>query len=333
MKKRILHLLLLLAAGPLAAQQAPAPRPDADSIAYYDALFDDMAEFLDSIAAPRTFFLADVGMSSAYFNYVREGSYDVESRRQATWTPSLGYYHKGGLGLTVSSTLVRSGGTFEPYQYLATASYDYMRKPDFSAGVSFTRYFTRKNLSFYTTPLQNELGAYFSYRKWWIKPAVFASYGWGSRSAYDERAAYIISLRLRPDGITRIETNEKINDFSLSLSVRHDFYKLHFIIPKSSLRITPQVLFTSGTQKFGFNQNANTYGIVRATSLNELVSTQNQSLDDQLYFQPLSLSGMLRLEWSWKGCFVQPQYVANYYFPAGAQNFMGLFRVNVGYIF
>ncbi|RYY90024.1 MAG: hypothetical protein EOO15_04220 [Chitinophagaceae bacterium] len=334
MRKRILPMLLLLAAGRAAAQDPKAPpKAVVDSIAYYDALFDDMAEFLDSITAPRTFFLVDVGMSSAYFNYVREGSYDLETRRQQTWTPSVGYYHKNGLGLTLSSTFVNDDASFKPYQYVATASYDYLQRNDFSTGASYTRYFTKKDLSFYTTPLQNEVGAYFTYKKWWMKPAVFASYGWGSRSAFDEREAYIISLRLRPDGITRIETSEKINDFSLSLSMRHDFYRLNFVIPKSSLRITPQIVFTSGTQKFGFNQNANTYGIVRATSLNELVSTQNQSLDDQLYFQPLSLSGMLRLEWSWKGFFLQPQYVGNYYFPAGAQNYAGLFRVNIGYIF
>jgi hypothetical protein len=199
-------------------------------------------------------------------------------------------------------------------------------------GASYTRYVTKKNLSFYTTPLQNELGGYFTWKKWWVKPALFASYGWGSRSAYEEQSAYIISLRLRPDGITRIETNEKINDFSLSLSLRHDFYYLNALLPRSSLRVTPQIVFTSGTQKFGFNQNANTYGIVRATSLNELVSTENQSLDDQLYFQPLSLSGMLRLEWSYKHYFVQPQYVVNYYFPAGNKNFVGLFRLNIGVI-
>ncbi|GAB4092217.1 hypothetical protein GCM10028786_11430 [Flaviaesturariibacter terrae] len=327
-------MLLLAAAGRASAQEPKTPpKPVVDSVAYYDALFDDMAEFIDSVTAPRTFFLADVGLSAAYFNYVDETTNELVSRRQATWTPSLGYYHKNGLGLTVSSTLVKDGSAFKAYQHLLTGSYDYLQQDNWSAGVSYTRYFTRKNLSFYTTPLQNEAGAYFSYKKWWMKPALFASYGWGSRSDFEEREAYIISLRLRPDGITRIQTSETINDFSLSLSVRHDFYYLNTILPRASLRITPQIVFSSGTQKFGFNQNANTYGIVRATSVNELVSTENQTLDDQLYFQPLSLSGMLRAEWSWRGLFVQPQFVANYYFPTGSKNFVGLFRLNVGYIF
>jgi hypothetical protein len=334
MRKGTLCFLLLLACGCVQAQQ---PRDTSkvfiDSTAYYDELFGEMAEFLDSITAPRTFFLAEVGVSQAYFNYVKAGSYDLESKRQLTYTPSVGYFHKNGLGLNVSATVVHDGRKLNPFQLLATASYDYLHKSSFAAGGNFTRYFTKKNLPFYTTPLLNELGAYFTWKRWWLRPAVLLSYGWGSRSAYDEREAYIISLRLRPDGFTRIRTDESVTDFSAALSLRHDFYWLNVGPRHAALRLTPQLVFTSGTQKFGFNQNANTYGTVRATNLNELVATENQYLDDQLYFQPLSLTGTLKLEWSWKWLLVQPQYVANYYFPSDSQKFLSVFRFNVGFVF
>ncbi|RYY98991.1 MAG: hypothetical protein EOO11_06390 [Chitinophagaceae bacterium] len=324
---------MLLLAGWGGASAQKRDKPLVDSTAYYDDLFNDMEDFLDSVTAPRTFFLLNASVGDAWFNYEQEGSFDLAAKRRLINTYSAGYYHKDGPGLSLSSTVVNEGGKLNPYQYLATASYDYFREPAFATGINYTRFFTRRNLPFYTTPLQNEVGAYFTYKRWWVKPAVLASYGWGSRNEYAEREAYITSLRLRPDGFTRVRTNETISDFSLSLSARHDFWWLNVGLKHASLRVTPQLVFTSGTQKFGFNQNANTYGVVRATNLNELIATENQSLDDQLYFQPLSLAGFLRVEYSYKRVFVQPQYVLNYYFPAGSRNFLGLFRFNLGVYF
>jgi hypothetical protein len=332
MRKGMLCLLLLIAGGQLQAQRRDSSAVVVDSTAYYDDLFSDMANFLDSITAPRTFLLAEVGISQAFFNYEQTGTYELQAKRQLTYTPSIGYFHKSGLGINLSATIVHDGEKLNPFQYLATASYDYLHNGSFAAGASFTRYFTKKNLPFYTTPLLNEVGAYFTWKRWWVRPALLLSYGWGSRSAVDEREAYIISLRLRPDGFTRINTNESVTDFSVAASLRHDFYWLNVGPRQSALRLTPQLVFTAGTQKFGLNQNANTYGTVRATNLNELVATENQYLDDQLYFQPLSLTATLKLEWSWKWFLLQPQYVANYYFP-GSQGFLHIFRMNVGFVF
>ncbi|RYZ23932.1 MAG: hypothetical protein EOO16_02955 [Chitinophagaceae bacterium] len=326
-------MLLLCASSVVNAQRKDSAHVFIDSTAYYDDLFSDMESFLDSVLSPRTFVLAEVGISQAFFNYVQPGDYDLEARRKTTYTPSFGYYHKSGFGASASATIVNDGEKLNAFQYLATASYDYLDSRDFGAGGSYSHYFTRKNLPFYTTPLQNELSAYFSWKRWWVRPALLVSYGWGSRSAYEEREAYIISLRLRPDGFTRIRTDEKVSDFSTALSLRHDFYFLNAGLKASALRLTPQLVFTAGTQKFGFNQNANTYGTTRATNINELVATENQYLDDQLYFQPLSIAASVKLEWTWKFFLLQPQYVANYYFPAGSKGFLGIFRFNAGLIF
>ncbi|TCJ12009.1 hypothetical protein EPD60_15745 [Flaviaesturariibacter flavus] len=333
MRIGIVCVLLLFAGGAVNAQRKDSTRVVVDSTAYYDELFGDMESYLDSVLAPHTFVLAELGISQAYFNYQQSGNYELAARRQTTYTPAFGYFHKSGFGLNLSATVVNDGEKLNPFQYLATGSYDYLGSDNFVTGASFTRYFTRKNLPFYTTPLLNELGAYFSWKRWWVRPSMLLSYGWGSRSAVEEREAYIISLRLRPDGFTRIRTDEKVSDFSAALSLRHDFYFLNAGLKGAALRITPQLVFTAGTQKFGFNQNANTYGTTRATNLNELVATENQYLDDQLYFQPLSAAASLKLEWTWKCFLLQPQYVTNYYFPASSNRFMGIFRFNAGLIF
>jgi hypothetical protein len=181
--------------------------------------------------------------------------------------------------------------------------------------------------------LQNELYAYFTYRKWWLRPTVALSYGWGSRTDYMERETLIQDLRLLRRGVTRINSTESVTDFSLITSVRHDFYWLGLMSYKDHLRFTPQLSFISGTQKFGFNQSANTYATTIRTNSNILYNSENVYLDDQLDFQPLSLTMFLRGEYSIGKFFVQPQLVLDYYFPATEKNFSTLFSCNVGFIF
>jgi hypothetical protein len=304
-----------------------------DSTAYYDELFAELDDFLDSVTAPRTMVLFNLGVTNVFLNYETKSSFDVTTTRRISYSPSIGYFHKKGFGINLTSMIVNDGKNLNPYQYLLTGSYDYLKSTSFISGINYTRFFTRDSLPFYTSPLLNEVSGYFTYRKWWFKPSVIAAYGWGSRKAYEEREAYITSLRLRPNGYTRINTEETISDLSLSFSVRHDFYKLSPLGPKSFFRFTPQVLFTSGTQKFGFNQSSNTYGTRRVSNQTELYSSENNYLDDQLYFQPISAGIALKTELSYGKCYIQPQLAASYYFPATDKHFSSAFIVNLGVIF
>jgi hypothetical protein len=181
--------------------------------------------------------------------------------------------------------------------------------------------------------LQNELYAYFVYRKWWFKPMVAVSYGWGSRSAYNDREEYINSLRFRPYGYTRINTTESISDFSVIATVRHDFYWLDVLAYNDHVRITPQLTFTSGTQKFGFNESSNTYATVVRTGANVLYNSENVYLDNQIYFQPLSLTFYLRTEYAFRKCYIQPTLALDYYFPAAEKRFSSLVSINAGFMF
>ena len=174
---------------------------------------------------------------------------------------------------------------------------------------------------------------YFTYRKSWIRPTVAVSYGWGSRSDYSEREEQLIDLRLRRRGYTYINTEESISDFSLITSIRHDFYWLDVLTYKDHIRFTPQLSFTSGTQKFGFNQKSNTYVNVLRNNSSVLYSSDNVYLDDELKFQPLALTMNFRGEYSMGKFFIQPQFVLDYYFPATTDNFSSFFSINVGFMF
>jgi hypothetical protein len=295
---------------------------------------------MDSILSPHSYFLTSLAVGKGYYNFEsKNNAAMVEVRKRLMYSPTIGYYHKGGLGLTTVGYIVNDNVNMNMYQVAITPSYDYLNNRNFATGISYTRFFTKTDLPFYTTPLQNELFAYFHYRKWWVRPSVALSYGWGSRTDYMERESLIQDIRLRRNGFTYINTKESISDFSLVTSVRHDFYWLDVFTYRDHIRFTPQLSFTSGTQKFGFNQSSTTYGMLRtASSLSNtgssvLLSTENVYLDDELKFQPISFTLYLRGEYSIGKFFIQPQFLMDYYFPATENNLTALLSLNVGFIF
>ena len=304
-----------------------------DTTLDYEELFQDFDAFMDSILSPQSYLLASLSMGKGHYNFESKDGSLITTSKKLTYSPTLGYYHKQGLGITGTGYMVHDGQRMNFYQLALTPSFDYLKNKKLATGISYTRFFTGDSLPFYTTPIQNEVYAYFTYRKWWFRPMLALSYGWGSRTDYMEREDQILDLRLRRRGFTYINTKESISDFSLTGSVRHDFYWLDVFTYRDHIRFTPQVAFTSGTQKFGFNQSSSTYATVIRNNSNVLYSTENVYLDDKLKFQPLSLTLYLRGEYSIGKFFIQPQFTMDYYFPASSNNFNSLFSVNVGCMF
>jgi hypothetical protein len=304
-----------------------------DTIDYEDP-FQDFDAFMDSILSPHSYFLASLSVNRGFYSFQTKNiSTLIEPTRKLTYSPILAYCHKNGIGFTTTGSIINDGQNINLYQFSITPSYDYLENKSLATGVSFTKFFTKNSLPFYTTPLQNELYGYFTYRKLWIRPTIAASYGWGSRKDYMKRESVIQDLRLRRSGYTYINTEESVSDFSLLLSVRHDFYWLDVIAFNDHIRFTPQITLTSGTQKFGFNQTSSTYATVVRTGSNVLYSTEEIYLDDQIKFQPLSLSLFLRGEYAIKKFFIQPQLALDYYFPAEKNNFATMFSLNLGFMF
>lgn len=304
-----------------------------DTTLDYDLLFQDLDAFFDSLLTPRSYFLASISLGNSYYNFEGKSSTSIETARKLLYSPLLGYYHKTGLGISAAGYITEDGENINPYQFSISPSYDYIQNRSFVTGISFTKYFTKDSLPFYTTPIQNEVYGYFTYRKTWLRPTVSINYGWGSRTEFRKRRTLIEDLRLRRNGFTYINTKESISDFSLQVAVRHDFYWLNIFATKDHIRFTPQLSFINGTQKFGFNRSSGTYVTVLRTGNNVLFNSDNYALDNELKFQPLSLTLSLRGEYSIGKFFIQPQLIFDYYFPADTKNFNSLFSLNIGFLF
>lgn len=293
----------------------------------YDALFNELGSFLDSLLAPRNYFTITAGLTQGYFNYFDKSSHRLAVKKSLVMSPTITYVSKHGPGISLGGSMVEDKDRLQFYQYSITPSFDFLQNREYAAGLSFTRYFTKDSLSFYTSPLQNEIGAYFLWRKSWIQPGLSASYAWGSEKEYKERLKFIQWLRARrlrlenPDPFLTVR-EKSITDFSVTASIRHSFYWLSVFSKRDNIKLNPVIAFTAGSQKFGFNQS-------HTTRLANYY-LRNINLEKETKFQPLALTLYLRTEYSIGKFFLQPQLMVDYYFPATGNGFSCLAAINAG---
>ena len=309
--------------------KAQAQKDKADSLAYYNDLFTELDGFLDSLTTPRSVLMVNLGVNNSFVSG-RGGADGSKQRQQGiTISPALGYFHKSGFGVNAAAYInTLNEGSFAPYQLALTGSFDHLRGHSFLSGISVTRYFTTDSVSFYTSPLETEVNIYLMYRRSWLKPSLSATYAWGSTVAYEERQEFLPNLRTRRrPGYTVVTTEERISDFSITAAVRHDFSWLDKLGKNSIIRVTPQLALTSGTQRFGFNQNTSTSSF-KGNSPNILYSSESVALNETSGFQPLSVTAFFKAGIS-KGAFsLQPQVSLDYYLPAKENNLTAGFVIN-----
>lgn len=301
-----------------------------DTTAVLDSLMKDFDQFLDSITAPKSFFNIGIGVGNGSFSFENKSSIQFVTKNKLIFSPTIGYFHKSGLGLSLTAFALYDSSKLNLYQYAISPSYDLIRR-GFSTGISYTHYVHKDSLDFYVTPIQHELFAYFSYKKWWLRPTVSVGYGWGSHAEYEKRKlsrlARLLTLRNRRN-IT-IRNEESVRDFSLTISLRKDFDWYDVIGKNDNITFTPVILLNSGTQNFGFNTSYTySFSAIRANSL-----PGNQQISESTAFAAQSASIVLRGSYL-KGKFlVQPQVLFDYYLQGSSDQFNTVFSITAGLSF
>lgn len=301
-----------------------------DTTAVMDSLMKDFDLFLDSLSAPKSFLHISIGAGNGIFSFENKNSVYLSTERKIILSPGIGYFHKSGLGFSATGFMMGEKGGLNLYQFAISPSYDLI-KPAFSSGVSYTRYLHKDSVNFYLTPLQHELFAYFSYKKWWLRPSVSFAYGWGSKASYEKRKLFRkarLLTQLRRLNVV-IRNEESIEDFSLTVSLRKDFNWYNVFGKNDNISFIPVIMLTSGTQNFGFNTSYSyQYRSVRINSL-----PSNQQISDKADFAPQSACVVLRGSYMKGKVLVQPQVFFDYYLPEGDDKFNMAFSVTAGLSF
>ena len=326
-------LFSLLITTPVRSQQSKLDSLflNADTTAVLDSLLEDFDDYLDSISRRKSLFFAGVGIGTGVFSFENKYTVLISNEKKLIISPSLGYFHKSGLGISAMSFGLFNDSKLSFYQFAINPSYDLIRKK-ISTGISYTHYFNKDSLAFYTTPIRNELYAYFSYKKWWVRPTLSVSYGWGSAAEYDKQKVRIWSRQLQQlqDYYITIKNVESVRDLSLTLSLRKDFDWYDVLGKNDNITLTPVLLANAGTQQFGFNTSYSyTFNPVRVNSL-----PSNNSVSEKTNFTIQSVSSIIRASYMKGKLLIQPQVLFDYYLQPTENNpFNAVFSINVSIAF
>lgn len=281
-----------------------------DTTTVMDSLMKDFDFYLDSLSQPKSFFSASLGLGTGIFSFEDKNTFFITSEKKLILSPSIGYYNKSGWGLSASAFMLYDQSKIVLYQGAITPSYDLIRSR-FSTGISYTRYFNKDSLDFYTTPLHNEVFAYFSYKKFWFRPGIAVSYGWGTNTEYEKEQFFIASRLLQRSRayFVTIRNEQSVRDLSMTLSLRKNIEWYDVFGKDDNITLTPVVLLNAGTQNFGFNTSytSDRAAMVRINSL-----PSNSSISETTDFALQSLSAVFKASYL-KGKFLlQPQVYFDY---------------------
>ncbi len=296
-----------------------------DSTAFLDSIFNEMDAILDEMMPKKNYFSAGIGFGTGFFNFKNMSTETFDSEKKLMISPTVSFYHKSGLGIAATGFAV-SEDKLNFYQASLTPSYDYIKRGKWNLGVSYTRFFTKDDLPFYTTPISNELSAYFSYKKLFVKPAVSVAYGWGSRTEYEKHKQDVMLLRRSRDPrVIIVENTESVRDLSVLLSVRKDIDFMDVFSSGDLFTITPVLAFSSGTQNFGLNTSFSS----PSKRMNSFLPG-NQYIQNKNGFDSQSASAILRADYSIKKFFVQSQFLLDYYLHAAPKRLNNAFAIIAG---
>jgi hypothetical protein len=296
-----------------------------DSTAFLDSIFNEMDDILDELIPHKNYFSAGIGVGTGFFNFRNFTNESFQREKKLMFSPVVSFFHKTGFGITANAYAINDS-KMHFYQASVSPSYDYIKRGKFSTGISYTRFFTKDDLSFYTTPISNELSAYFSYKKLVVKPAISIAYGWGSRTQYEKHKADVLMLRKsrNPRFIT-VANEESVKDLSTLISLRKDFDFTDLLFSGDLFTITPVAALSAGTQNFGLNTSFSSTSKRMSNFL-----PGNQYIKSKNSFDTQSASAMLRADYSIRKYYLQAQFLLDYYLHSAPDRLNNAFAIIAG---
>lgn len=298
------------------------PEPAFDSA----AVLGDLAALLDQADGPESYGLVSVSMGNRIFS-VRNNRLNARQSftSQLLFTPLLGYFHKSGFSLSAGSSLLQDPQKgFGPTQYSITPAYDLAGNKKWGLGVSFSRYFATDKYSVYASPVQNDLFAYASYKKWWIEPGIALGYSAGK---YRE----INSFTIQATGNTYIDTGTySLAAFSFTAMAGHDFEWENVIAKSDALGFTPSLMVNFGSD------SVETVSHTLLPNLLRFLKRRNRlpRLSGKNSFRAQSVAFNLDFSYAVGSFTILPQLYLDYFLPATEEKrFTQTFTLAVGYSF
>lgn len=302
------------------AQSIKNPLSTKDSL----AILSELMQMLDSANKPVSYFYIGDSYSNRLFS-VRNNL--LKTKQTATsklvYTPNIGYFNKTGLSLSAAASIVNDGTGLGITQFTFTPAYELLNHPLFDLSVSYTGYVVKDKYSAYSSPVQNDIYASFSYKKPFIEPGIAIGYSSGT---YNE--TYYWRNRFgarRYDSVTN-----RLNSYSVMLYVSHHFNMFELFNKKDMFAIVPSLVLNAGASKIDPSNktNATLREIRYINSIGRLPKIQNNS------FGAESIGVNTDITYSMAPLTVGANVYADYFLPqTTGKKVTAVFTLNIGFSF
>ena len=325
-------LVFMLPKGSLTAQVVNTP---VDTNANFseikdDILLSELRLLLDSMNKPKSFFSLNLSLSNKLFSAKNNAfNYQQSSTNTIAFLPTISYYNKSGLGLSLTSYFRNNNQQFSFSQTAISPSFDKINRA-LMYGLSYSYYVKSSATS--ATPYVNEIYGYIQGRKSWIKPSL--SLGWANGHYND-----ISIIPIKVNGNPRIITDTskvRLNDVSVSAGISHSFTLNELISKNDLLSITPQISIIAGKQQFTTTSNRpfpefNDRNVI-IERVRKIYKVRSESNTTNASVQTLATS--LSISYILKSISISTGYYMGYYFKNTSGNrFSHIFNVGLGLTF
>ena len=187
------------------------------------------------------------GVSNGVFS-IKNNSLNAEqaSSNKIFYTPSVGYVHKSGFGISASCYIASDSNRIKVFQYAINPSYNYYSKK-IDIGASYTRYITGSSTGFDVNPYKNDLYGNIVFKKPWIRPGIGVGYSIGRIKEYFDS---VITFTQIPRTITIRDTiTTRLSSFSMNASISHTWEFRNVISHNDELDLQPTLLINGSNQK------------------------------------------------------------------------------------
>jgi hypothetical protein len=270
--------------------------------------------------------MASVSVGNRLFS-LRNNNFNAQqlTTNRISVTPSISYFHKSGLGIGAASFITSDSGKIQFYQYAVSPSFDYMKGKHVTYGISYTRYFTKNDVSFYTTPFRNEFFGYVMTKKGWLRPGL--SVGWANGKFKETFQFDTVILGIRR--LITDTTNIKLQDFSLVGTVSHMFEWNDVLTPRDNVTISPQFSLAAGSQRY----DTDTKGKLILGKRGRISRRYNYSSVENTGFRFQAVSFSLYATYFISSFSFTPMYFVSYYIPESENKFSHIFSLTAGISF
>ncbi len=324
----MIKTLLLLTIGFLFVCKSHAQTKSGGNLPVKDSLeiLNQLRNLFDSLDRPTSYLFANIGVGNRLFSIKNAALSAKQSTTNVIiYSPSLGYFHKTGLGLTVGASLLNEVDGFGVNQFSLSPSFDLTGNKNIAFGISYTHYFVRNKFSPYASPVQNDFYTSLRYRKSWLQPGIAVGYSTGEYKEAKFKDTVIAGIRRRfYDSATY-----QLKAFSLMLSVSHQFTWYRVLNKLDGVSFTPTLIANAGSGKTTISHKTN--AIALFNFLNKRGRIPKLQTDK---FEMQSMGLNLDLAYNFGNFTFEPQWYLDYYLPAtDSQRWSQVFTFNVGYTF